>query len=100
MQEKKLIAGIKTVTASGAGVAPFLFALTGNLENSICIALSSMGSFIIITAIVALLNRVFKKTEIAVLSIGVSGVVLNLLSFIADKQCSEFFMIIMVVSFG
>lgn len=100
MQGKELLAGIKTVTASGAGVCAFLLMMTGNLEDSVIAAMVGMGSFMLISIIVSFLGRWFKRGEAAVLTLAVCGFVAGLLSLFTGRSGIEFYLIIMVLSFG
>lgn len=100
MQEKKLLAGIKTVTASGAGVCAFILIMTGSLKDSVTVAAVGMCSFILISVVVSLLGKWFKKAEIAVLTLALCGLVAGLLSNFSDRSGHGVYLILMVISFG
>ena len=99
MREKKLIAGIETVTASGAGICSAILLMTGNLDDTLFIALAAMCSFFVVTVITSIAGKFFYAGETALITLIVAGAAVKLSSNFSGHPQAETALILMVLSF-
>lgn len=100
MREKKLIAGIEAVTASGAGICSTVLIMTGSLEDTLFIALTTLCSFLAVTIVTSFAGRFFYAGETALLTLAAAGVVAKLASKLTGHLQADMALILMVLSFG
>ncbi|MFH1415222.1 MAG: hypothetical protein ABIH89_03955 [Elusimicrobiota bacterium] len=100
MREKKLIAGIETVTASGAGICSAILIMTGSLEDTLFIALAALCSFLVVTVIASFAGRFFYAGETALLTLTAAGAAAKLASKLTCHPQADTALILMVLSFG
>jgi hypothetical protein len=98
MHVKRLLTGIKAVTTTSAGIAPFILGATATLKGTALIASAAFIQFTLISSIVYYLGKWFRKSELAVLTLAISGFMANIYVNTANT-IKEMYLIVMVISF-
>lgn len=98
MHVKRLLTGIKAVTTTSAGIAPFILGATATLKGTALIAAAAFVQFTLISSIVYYLGKWFKKSELAVLTMAISSLMANIYMN-STNSIKEMYHIVMIISF-
>lgn len=99
MQEKELIKGLKSITTTAAGICPFILYMAGTFEDSAFIGIATFTSFISLSLVISIMGIWFRKSELAVLTIGIGSLVIQLINVASNGIIGERYLISMVLAY-